>query len=366
MSTPATAPQKNLIAILEKAVEAKASDVHLVIGRHPMVRMQGELVPLEAFPVLLPDTTRDMIYSVLSEEQIKDFERNLELDCSVYIPRVSRFRTNVHLHMDGVGAALRVISSNIPAPEEIGLSEQILDFARLKRGIVLVTGPTGSGKSTTLACMIDLINRERKDHIITIEDPIEFAYEQRQCVITQREVGNQTHSFANALKSSLRQDPDIILVGEMRDLETISLALTAAETGHLVFATLHTSDAPKTIDRIVDVFPPYQQQQIRVQLSTCIKAVVAQILIPRADGNGRVAAREVMVTNNAVSNLIRQGKSHQLYGAIETGMRLGMISMDRALADLVKEGLITLKEALSKARDGLKVQSYLGLSNRRK
>jgi twitching motility protein PilT len=306
-----------------------------------------------------------MIYSVLSDDQIKAFERRLELDCSVQVPGLSRFRTNVHMHKDGIGAALRVISSSIPAPEEIGISQQIMEFAQLRSGIVLVTGPTGSGKSTTLACLIDLINRDRKDHIITIEDPIEFVYEHKHCVITQREVGNQTHSFANALKSSLRQDPDIILVGEMRDLETISLALTAAETGHLVFATLHTKDAPKTIDRVVDVFPPYQQQQIRVQLSTCLKAVVAQVLVARADGSGRVAAREVLVTNNAVSNLVREGKTHQLYGAMETGARQGMMSMDRSLAILVKEGLITRAEALTKAQDTRNLQSYLGMPARR-
>ncbi|MHC9541315.1 MAG: type IV pilus twitching motility protein PilT [Vulcanimicrobiota bacterium] len=362
MSSLTTASKEALLPILKNAVEARASDIHLVIGRHPMVRLTGTLVPLKEFPILEPDMTQGMIYGVLTSEQIGAFERDLELDCSFQIPDISRFRTNVHRHKDGVGAALRVISSLIPTPEEIGLPESIREFTRLQSGIVLVTGTTGSGKSTTLACLIDIINRERSDHIITIEDPIEFVYEQKQCVITQREVGNQTHSFANALKSALRQDPDIILVGEMRDLETISLALTAAETGHLVFGTLHTSDAPKTIDRIVDVFPPYQQQQIKVQLSTCLKAVIAQTLIAKADHSGRVAAREILVATPAVTNLIREGKTHQIYGAIETGMKQGMMSMDRSLANLVKEGVITQEEAIAKAHDARTLQSYLGIS----
>jgi twitching motility protein PilT len=353
--------QEAIVPVLKKAVEINASDVHLAIGRPPVVRTKGELQPLEGFGKLEADTAKSMIYSLLTGEQIEKFEKNLELDCSLDVEGLSRFRTNVHMHKDGVGAALRIISSVIPPPEEILLSEKMLELTALKSGLVLVTGPTGSGKSTTLACLVDRINQTRKDHIITIEDPIEFVYAQKACVITQREVGSQTFSFANALKSALRQDPDIILIGEMRDLETISLALTAAETGHLVFATLHTSDAPKTIDRVVDVFPPYQQQQIRVQLSTTLKAVISQTLIPRADGKGRVAAREVLVTNTAVANLIREGKTHQIYGAIETGMKAGMISMDRALANLVKDGLVTREDAQSKASDPRNLESYLGV-----
>jgi len=349
-----------IFSILEKAVQMGASDIHIVIGRPPMVRSMGELGPLDEFGIVSAEDAKSMIYGILYDEQKQKFEETLELDCSYNIPGLSRFRLNVHMHKDGVGSVFRVISSKIPTPETLKLPESVINLCDLIRGIILVTGPTGSGKSTTLASMIDMLNEKRKDHILTIEDPIEFVYEQKNCVVTQREVGSQTMSFGAALKSALRQDPDIILVGEMRDLETISLALTVAETGHLVFATLHTTDAPQTIDRIVDVFPPYQQQQIRVQLSTSLKGVVCQTLLPRADGMGRVAAREVLITTPAIGNLIREAKTHMIYGAIETGGKLGMIPMDRALANLVKEGTVTLDDALTKANNPEQVRMYAG------
>jgi twitching motility protein PilT len=250
-----------------------------------------------------------------------------------------------------------VINSVIVTPEELGFTQAMTDLAKLPRGLVLVTGPTGSGKTTTLATLIDLINSTRTEHILTIEDPIEFVYEPKKCIIRQREVGTTTKSFANALKAALREDPDIILVGEMRDLETIQLAITASETGHLVFATLHTSDAPQTVDRIIDVFPPHQQTQVRVQLSTTLKAVVCQTLVPTSDGKSRVAAREIMMVTPAIANLIREGKTHMIYNAIETGAKFGMIPLDKSLEELVKSKRVTVEDAMMKARDPEKVRA---------
>ena len=350
----------DIFLILATAVELGASDIHIVINAPPMIRIMGDMVPLDDFGVVSVENAKRMIYGMLYDEQIQKLEENYELDCSYHIPGVARFRMNVYFHKDGVGAVLRVIPSLIPTPEQLMLGQVIVDQASLSKGLVLVTGPTGSGKSTTLASLIEHINRNRKVRILTIEDPIEFVYERKKAVITQRELGGQTHSFASALKSALRQDPDIILVGEMRDLETISLALTAAETGHLVFATLHTPDAPQSIDRIVDVFPSYQQQQIRVQLSTSLRSVICQSLVGRAGGKGRIAAREVLIVNSAVANLIRMAKTHQIYSAIETGARVGMISMDRSLAELVKKGVVTMEEALSKASDTEQLRRYVG------
>jgi twitching motility protein PilT len=350
--------QTDIFPVLEQALELGASDVHLGAGSPPMVRVKGEMRMLPEYEALSPDDVKSMIYGILYDEQKQKFEENLELDGSYYIPGLSRFRFNVHMQKDGVGAVLRIISTQIPKPEQLLLSKPVINLINLDRGLVLVTGPTGSGKSTTLASMVELINQTKRLHILTIEDPIEFVYEPKNCKITQREVGNQTASFANALRSAMRQDPDIILVGEMRDLETISLSLTAAETGHLVFATLHTSDAPQTVDRVVDVFPPYQQQQIRVQLAASLKAVICQTLVARADGKGRVAAREILMSTSAVSALIREGKTHQIYSAIETGGKLGMITMDRSLADLVKMGLVTPDEARSKVHDAKTFEIY--------
>ncbi|MBN1823458.1 MAG: type IV pilus twitching motility protein PilT [Endomicrobiales bacterium] len=337
--------------VMKATVQRGASDLHVVIGRPPIIRMRGRVMPLEEFPVLTPEESKRLIYSILTSDQKMKFEENMELDCSFALPNVSRFRVNVFQQKNGVEAVLRVISSKIPAPQELRLSPAIMSFADLPRGLVLVTGPTGSGKSTTLACLLNLINQKREEHILTIEDPIEFVYENQKCIVRQREVGQQTKSFTHALKSALRQDPDIVLIGEMRDLETISAALTIAETGHLVFGTLHTTDAAQTVDRIIDVFPPHQQQQVRVMLSVTLRGVVSQILLPKADGVGRVAAREIMLVTPAISNLIREGKSHQIYSAIQTGSKFGMVNLDRALLQLVQEGLVTPEEAAAKAHD---------------
>lgn len=337
--------------ILKAAVTKGASDIHMVIGKPPMIRLRGSVASMDEFPVLTAEESKRLIYSILFDAHKSKFEETMELDCSFAIPGVSRFRVNVLMQKNGVEAVLRVISSKIPNATDLGLQPAIIQLADSPRGLILVTGPTGSGKSTTLASLIDIINQKRAEHILTIEDPIEFVYENKNCIIRQREVGEQTRSFAGALKTALRQDPDVVLIGEMRDLETIGAALSIAETGHLVFGTLHTTDAPQTIDRIIDVFPPHQQQQVRVQLSTSLKAVVSQTLIPKADGVGRVAAREIMIVTPAISNLIREGKTHQIYSAIETGAKFGMISLDRALVNLVNLGQITQEDAVSKAHN---------------
>ena len=348
------------IDILRIAVKQGSSDIHLVIGKAPMIRLNGEINELPGFPPLSPEESKRLIYSILYDEQKQRFEENLELDCSFAVTNLARFRVNVLMHRAGVECVLRVISSKIPDPESLGIPTSVLEFANLPRGLVLVTGPTGSGKSTTLACLIDIINSTRREHILTIEDPIEFVYEAKKCIIRQREVGQSTRSFGAALKHALRQDPDVILIGEMRDLETISLAITAAETGHLCFATLHTTDAAQTVDRIIDVFPPHQQQQVRVQLSTVLKGVVCQSLIPIRDGGGRVAAREVMIVTPAIANLIREGKTHMIYNAIETGNKFGMVPLDRSLADLVNNGMVTFEDAMAKSSDPEKFRSLTG------
>lgn len=338
-----------MFEILKTAVERGASDIHLVVGRPPMIRVRGEIVPIEEFPAINAEETKRMIYSILFDDQKQRFEETGELDSSISIQKISRFRVNVFMQKNGVEAVLRIIPTKIPAPEEIDLPEVVVQLADLPRGLVLVTGPTGSGKSTALACLLNLINMKKQTNIITIEDPIEFVYEHNKSIIRQREVGQHTKSFASALKYALRQDPDVILIGEMRDLETISAALTIAETGHLAFATLHTSDAAQTVDRIIDVFPPHQQQQVRVQLAATLKAVVSQILLPRIDTRGRVAAREIMIVTPAISNLIREGKTHQIYSAIETGGKFGMIGLDKALLELVRMRRISVEDAISKA-----------------
>ncbi|NLO91005.1 MAG: type IV pilus twitching motility protein PilT [Elusimicrobia bacterium] len=340
----------DMVAILKAAVENKASDIHLVIGKPPMIRLHGEIMPLEGVATLSADDTKSLIYSVLFEEQRMRLEQTWELDASFSVGRLARFRINAFMQANGMEAVMRVIPSQIPTPDEIELSPAMTKLAELPRGLVLVTGPTGSGKSTTLACLLELINQNQACNIITVEDPIEFSYTNRKSVFRQREVGQQTKSFANALKSALRQDPDVILVGELRDLETIQLAITAAETGHLCFATLHTQDAPSTVDRIIDVFPPHQQTQIRVQLASTLQAVISQMLLPRSTGSGRTAVRELMVVTPAISNLIREAKTHMIYNAIETGAKNGMISMDKALAAAVRRGEVSFEEALNKAR----------------
>lgn len=340
-----------LIDILVTATSIKASDIHIVVGKHPIVRINGMMQQLTQFPVLTEEAAKGLIYSMLYQDQVSRFEENLELDFSYNVLGLSRFRVNVLSQKDGIDAVMRLIPAKIPSPRDIRLSDAAVALTRLPRGLILVTGPTGSGKSTTIASMVDIINSERREHIITIEDPIEFVFGHKNCIVRQREVGVNTHSFTNALKHCLRQDPDVILVGEMRDLETIALAVTAAETGHLVFATLHTQDAPQTVDRVIDVFPPHQQQQMRVQLAATLKAVICQQLLPKADGVGRVAARETMIVTHAIANLIREGKSHQLYSAIETGSKHGMVTLETSLAELVKDRLITVDEAFTKANN---------------
>ncbi|MBI3297096.1 MAG: type IV pilus twitching motility protein PilT [Elusimicrobia bacterium] len=334
-----------LVEILKAAVGQGASDVHLTTGSVPLVRVHGEIQDLAGFSTLNADDCRRMIYSILYEEQRAKFEAHMELDCSVQIPNMARFRVNVLRQRGSVEAVLRVISSTIPTPEQIGLGPKALSMADLGSGLVLVTGPTGSGKSTTLACLIDRINQTSNKHILTVEDPIEYLYTRSKCVIRQREVGSDTESFQAALRHALRQDPDVILVGELRDLETIQLALTAAETGHLCLATLHTRDAASTVDRIIDVFPAHQQQQIRVQLAGSLKGVITQLLAPRADGQGMVAVREMMFATPALANLIREGKTHMIRNVIETSGKDGMFTMDKSIEELVQRGTITREEA---------------------
>ncbi len=345
------------IDILRKAVERGASDIHLVIGKPPMVRYNGAIIPLVEFPEVTAEESKRLIYSILYDDQKQRFEEKLELDCSFEVKDLSRFRINVFMQKNGVEAVLRVINSRIPLPETLRLPPSVIELTDIPRGLVLVTGPTGSGKTTTLACLIQLINEKFTHNILTIEDPIEFVYEPVSSIIRQREVGQSTHSFANALRSALREDPDVILVGEMRDLETIQLAITAAETGHLCFGTLHTTDAASTVDRMIDVFPPSQQQQIRVQLSSVLRGVVCQTLLPRCDEEGRIAAREIMVVTPAIANLIREGKSHMIKNSIETGAKFGMITLDKALIELVNGGMVTVEDACSKASDPEVVRS---------
>jgi twitching motility protein PilT len=337
-----------LRAVLDEAVSQNASDVHLVPGRQLFLRVNGELRRFGSDRLSSAEIRR-LMYSTLSARSQRRFQREGELDASFAVKDLGRFRLNLYREQNGMGAVLRVIPHEIPSPEELGIGPELQQIADLPRGLILVTGPTGSGKSTTLACLINIINLSRRMHILTMEDPIEYIFPTGSCVVTQREVGSHTRSFAESLRRGMRQDPDVILVGEMRDLETISATLTLVETGHLVFATLHTTDAAQSVDRIIDVFPPFQQQQVRTQLAAVLRVVVCQQLLPRADGSGRVAAREVMVVNPGVSNLIREGKTHQIYSAIELGSRTGMVSLDRHLVELVHRGAITRHDAVTKA-----------------
>lgn len=321
-----------------------ASDMHLSAGAPPILRVHGEMVRLN-HPQLTNEQVQALVFEVLSEKQKRQFVENWELDCSYNLEGTARFRVNIFMQRRGLGAVFRVIPTEIKTVEELGLPKELMNLVNVPRGLVLVTGPTGSGKSTTLAALLHTINMERKEHIITIEDPIEFVHENRGCLINQREVSSHTKSFANALKAALREDPDIILVGEMRDLETIHLAMTAAETGHLVFGTLHTNSAAKTVDRIIDVFPENQQAQIRVMLAESLRGVVAQTLFPRADKPGRIAAIEVLVNNHAIGNLIREGKTFQIPSAMQTGSDSGMITFDSYLKKLVQEGKVAREAA---------------------
>jgi twitching motility protein PilT len=345
--------------ILLEVISAGASDLHLTVGAPPMVREKGRLRPLD-YPKLTGQDTREIVYSILNNDQRKRLENDWQIDLSYSVPGRARFRVNAYFQRASIGAVLRTIPQDIPRFDSLGLPEVLKDFVNKPRGFVLVTGPTGSGKSTTLASMIDLINEERHEHIMTVEDPIEFLHKHKNCVVNQRELGSDAHSFSEALKSALRQDPDVILVGEMRDLETMSTAITAAETGHLVFATLHTQDTAQTIDRIVDSFPPAQQHQVRTQLSIALQGVVTQQLIPTSDGSSRVCCCEVMVPTPAVRNLIREGKTHQLYSALQTGGSHGMQTMDAALADLVRRGKITPRVAESRSSTPDELKRLLG------
>jgi twitching motility protein PilT len=354
------APPLHVDDILRRVVELGGSDLHLAAGCVPTIRLRGEMGPLTEYPVLDGVKIRELLYAILTQKQRERFENELELDASHSIPGVGRFRVNVLVQRDSVGAVMRVIPHEIVPLGALGLPDTVGNFATLTRGLVLVTGPTGSGKSTTLASLIDLINTSRPVHIMTVEDPIEFLHQHKRAVVNQREVGEDTHSFTAALKHVLRQDPDVILVGEMRDLETISTALTAAETGHLVFATLHTQDAPQTIDRVIDVFPAHQQQQIRVQLATSLQGVVTQQLVPLIGGQGRTVAIEVMVATPAVRNLIREGKVHQIYSAMQAGARYGMRSMDQSLAELVRAGRISFEMAMERAVNAEDLRRLLG------
>jgi twitching motility protein PilT len=334
--------------LLRIVVEKGASDLHLCAGVPPVIRLDGRLIPTN-YEKATPQDTQRLMYDILTDEQIQRFESTLELDFSYSLGKMARFRVNVYRDRGAVAAAFRLIPTRIPTIRELNLPPVLEELTRLPRGLIIVTGPTGSGKSTTQAAMINQINMERSVHIVTIEDPIEYLHTHRFSIINQRELGQDTRSFHNALRAVLREDPDVILVGEMRDPETIALAITAAETGHLVLATLHTNSASTTIDRIVDVFPPGQQEQIRIQLSNSIQAVICQQLLPRAGQPGRVPAVEVMIATPAIRNLIRENKAHQITSVIQTSANVGMQTMDQSLRDLYMKGWITLEEALSRA-----------------
>lgn len=349
--------------LLRLIVERGASDLHLAVGVPPILRIDGQLIPTN-FDRLTPQDTQRLIYDILTDEQIQKFESNLELDFSYSLQKISRFRVNVFRDKGTVACAFRVIPQKIPTCRELGLPQIVEDLSRRPRGLILVTGPTGSGKSTTLAAMVNQINTERSVHIITIEDPIEYLHNHKYSVVNQRELGSDTKSFANALRSSLREDPDVILVGEMRDLDTISTAITCAETGHLVLATLHTNSAPQTVDRMVDVFPPEQQEQIRFMLSNNLEAVVCQQLLPRAGVPGRVCAMEIMVASAAIRNLIRESKAHQLTSVIQTSANSGMQTMDQSLRDLYSKGLIAYDEALTRAMNADEFKNMVSTATR--
>jgi twitching motility protein PilT len=345
--------------VLLDVLNLKASDLHLTAGSPPMVREKGRLRPLD-YPVLNSQMTREIIYSILTNDQRKKLENEWQIDFAYSIPGKARFRVNAYFQRASLGAAFRLIPNEMPALDDLGLPAVLRDFTKKPRGFVLVTGPTGSGKSTTLAAMLDVINKERHEHIMTIEDPIEFLHSHKNCIVNQRELGSDAQSFSLGLKAALRQDPDVILVGEMRDLDTIATALTAAETGHLVFATLHTQDTAQTVDRIVDVFPPAQQHQVRVQLSVALQGIVTQQLLPTADGQGRCCAAEVLVPTPAARNLIREGKTHQIYSVLQTGGAHGMQTMDAALSDLVRRQKISREMAEARSSSPEELRRLMG------
>lgn len=349
--------------LMEQMIEMGGSDMHLTAGLPPYFRISGHLQPI-GDQALSPEECQRLIFSMLNNSQRKALEQNWELDCSYGVRGLARFRVNVYKDRGTYAACLRALSSKIPNFDKLGLPDVVREMSEKPRGMILVTGPTGSGKTTTLAAMIDLINRTRAEHILTVEDPIEFVYEPIKSLVHQRQLGEDTKSFANALKAALREDPDIILVGEMRDLETISLAISAAETGHLVFGTLHTSSASQTVDRMIDVFPSERQTQVRVQLSNSLVAVFSQTLVPKKNPKpgeyGRVMAQEIMIVTPAISNLIREGKTPQIYSAIQTGGKLGMQTLEKVLADHYKAGNITFEAAMSKTSRPDELQRLIG------
>jgi twitching motility protein PilT len=345
--------------VLLEVMEKNASDLHLTAGAPPMMRYHGSLHAMD-YPTLTPQMTREVVYSILTNDQRQRLETDWQIDLAYAIPGKARFRVNAFFQRAALSAAFRLIPQDMPKLRDLGLPPVLEEFTRKPRGFVLVTGPTGSGKSTTLAAMLDLINDSRHEHILTIEDPIEFLHRHKRCIVNQRELGADAQTFALGLRAALREDPDVILVGEMRDLETIATALTAAETGHLVFATLHTQDCAQTVDRIVDVFPPAAQQQVRVQLSVALQGIVTQQLLPTSDGSGRCVATEVLVPTPAVRNLIREGKTHQIYSALQTGGQFGMQTMDASLAQLVRESKISREQAEARSSAPEELRRLMG------
>ncbi|MDX9715497.1 MAG: type IV pilus twitching motility protein PilT [Dissulfurispiraceae bacterium] len=337
-----------LIDLLKMMIESGASDLHITTGSAPRLRKVGRLVPVESYQPLAPENTKELCYSIMTDSQKKKFEETSEIDLSFSVKGVSRFRANIYMQRGAVAGAFRAIPFSIKSMTELGLPDSLGDLLKKQHGLVLVTGPTGSGKSTTLASMIDSINQEKEAHIVTVEDPIEFLYSHKKALINQREVHSDTGSFVSALKYILRQDPDVVLIGEMRDMETIEAALTISETGHLTFATLHTNSAIQTINRIIDVFPPYKQDQIRVQLSFVLEGIISQRLIPRKDGQGRALALEVLLPTPAIRNLIREDKLHQIYSMMQTGQsRSGMLTMNQSLFNLYSTGIISYEDTIN-------------------
>ncbi len=349
-----------LAELFQYAVQEKASDIHITVGVPPIIRKDGQLIRIGQERLMPPDTQR-FVRDILDERQLKEYEEKGELDLSSSLKGVGRFRVNVYKQRGTDCIAIRMVNLNIPAIQELGLPSIVSKLAKKAKGLILVTGPTGSGKSTTLASMIDQMNKERNAHILTLEDPIEYLHRHDKCIVNQREVGNDTKSYAAALRAALREDPDVILVGEMRDMETISIAVTAAETGHLVLSTLHTVGAANTIDRIIDVFPPHQQQQIRVQLSMVLQGVISQQLLKRKDNMGRAAAVEVMVVTAAIRNLIREGKTHQINSLIQTGGKFEMQTMDGSLVELYRRGLVTYDDIMTFAADVDNIVRLVGM-----
>ena len=356
----------NMHQLLKAMIEKGASDLHITTGTSPQLRIDGKLHPLR-MPPLSPAETKQICYSVLTDAQKHRFEENNELDLSFSVQKLSRFRANIFVQRGNVSGAFRAIPYTIPTIEELGLPKIVSELGEKPRGLILVTGPTGSGKSTTLAAMINKINQERNEHIVTIEDPIEYLHPHKGCIVNQREVGADTESFKKALKYILRQDPDVVLIGEMRDLETIEAALTVAETGHLAFGTLHTNSAVQTINRVVDAFPPYQQAQIRAQLSFVLEGVLCQALLPRANGPGRAMALEVMIPNAAIRNLIREDKLHQIYSSMQVGQeKTGMQTMNQALASLHQRRMVTIEDAMGRSPDVEELRDLLGQGGSKK